>query len=408
MGNNCFFKATIREALYLIYKIEESRDNESLSLDVGFYFKPGRRETNMLIFMTFVVALLFGALGGFLYHLQQPLSEREGLSQISWPGRHTSPSGETPFHLGVLGDCLYGAVGGLLMVALLTRLLGEYVTPIFQASTISVSGELFIAWLYLIATSVLGGYLGLRLLRVASASSLMRWKRQLGQLQQQVQSLEGELRESRSSLLLQEATHKLLQGYLSEAKAFLEQALLLTPSRARVLAYLGYCKALLAQEQNRVEGQDPVTFEQALQDLNEGIRLVEERIDRRSEASVSAGMYYNRACVQYLKWSSQGRSPAKLTDEEVRRLALDIERALRLDHSNRIWNQLLSDCGLRHEEKSLPVHFVVTHDFKSLYEQSPAFKAFVQELKEARAPSFDVEAPFPRMAQGLELESVGY
>src|SRR5690606_7373581 len=142
--NNRFFKATIREALYLIYKIEESRDNESLSLDVGFYFKPGRRETNMLIFMTFVVALLFGALGGFLDHLQQPLSERQGQSQISWPGRHAGPSGETPFHLGVLGDCLYGAVGGLLMVALLTRLLGEYVTPIFQASTISVSGELFI------------------------------------------------------------------------------------------------------------------------------------------------------------------------------------------------------------------------------------------------------------------------
>src|SRR5690606_26897685 len=361
----------------------------------------------MLIFMTFMVALLFGAIGGFLYHIQQPVSEREGLSHISWPGRQTAP-GESSFQLGVLGDCLYGAVGGLLALALLTRLVGEYVTPIFQASAASLGGELFIAWLYLIATSVLGGYLGLRLLRAATSSSLMRWKRQLNQLQQHVQILEDELQESRSSLLLQEGVQKLAQGYFSEAKASLEQALALTPGRARVLAYLGYCKALLAQERNRVEGQEYVTLEQALQDLNEGIRLVEEKIDRRSEASVSAGMYYNRACIQYLKWCSQGRSPAKLADEDVRRLELDIERALRLDLTDRIWHQLLSDCGIREDDGNISGHFAVTDDLKDLYEHSRAFKAFVQGLKEAREHPFETESVFPRVAPGLELESVGY
>jgi len=363
----------------------------------------------MLIFTTFMVALLFGALGGMLYHLQQPASERVGLPRISWPGRQAPSTDGEPasFHLGVLGDCLYGAVGGILLLAVLTRLVGDFVTPIFQGSIATGGGELFNAWLYLIATSVLGGYLGLRLLRVATASSFVQWKRQLGQLQQDLQILEGELRESRSSLLLQEAIQKLEQQYFSEAKASLEQALALTPGRARILALLGYCKALMAQEQNRQEGQEHVTFEQALQDLNEGIRLVEDKVDRRGEASVSATMYYNRACILYLKWCSQGRSPGKLADEEVRRLALDFERALRLDQANRIWNRLLFDCGLSHDVERTSGEFAITDSLRQLYEQSRAFKAFVQGLKEAREPSFETDTELPRMA-GLELESVGY
>lgn len=362
----------------------------------------------MLIFMTFMVALLFGALGGLLYHLQQPPSEREGTSLISWPGRQSAEGtgGRPPFQLGVLGDCLYGAVGGLLLLALLVRLIGDYVTPIFQAGP-QVGGELFAAWLYLIATAVLGGYLGLRLLGIANSSRFMHWKRQLDQVRQDMQILEGELRESRSALLAQEAIQKLEQGYLVEAKEALERALALTPGRARILAYLGYCKSFLAQEQNRVEGQEHVTLEQALQDLNEGIRLVEEKIDRRADSSVTAALYYNRACVRYLKWRSQGRSPSRLNDEDIQRLEVDIERALRLDHADRIWNQLLADCGLNRNRVKSSAHPLVTDDFKELYEQSQAFKTYVEGLREAREPTLDTTYQFPRMPSPLELEGIG-
>jgi len=348
----------------------------------------------MLIVLAFFVALLCGAIGGFLYHTQQPAHERDGLSlqDISWPRSRSvndKPDEHERFYLGVIGDCLFGAVGGILLLALLNRLLGDYVSPIFDASAVALAPHsLFVAWLYLVATATFGGYLGLRLLRLTSGSGMAHWKRQLDQQRQDMQLLEAEVRESRSSLLVTEGIEKLKQGYLRQALTAFERALALTPGRARILGQLGYCKSLLAEEKNRVEGEEPVTIEQALRDLNEGIRLIEEQLDPEADPQAISPLYYNRARVQYLKWRGQGRSPARLKDDEIDQLKGDIQRALRQDVANRVWHGLLVDCGLAKMEAG--GEHLATRDFRDLYEQSPAFKTFVLELKESRTPSLGI------------------
>ncbi len=348
----------------------------------------------MLIVLAFFVALLCGAIGGFLYHTQQPAHERDGLGlqDISWPRSRVGtdrPEEHARLYLGVIGDCLFGAVGGILLLALLNRLLGDYVSPIFDPSAVAIAPHLlFIAWLYLVATATFGGYLGLRLLRLTTGSGMAHWKRQLEQQRQDMQLLEAEVRESRSGLLVREGSEKLKQGYLRKALKAFERALALTPGRAGILGQLGYCKSLLAEEKNRTEGEEPVTIEQALRDLNEGIRLIEEQLDPDADSQAASPLYYNRACVQYLKWRGQGRSPARFKDEEIDQLKGDIQRALRQDDANRIWHGLLVDCGLAKSEAG--ADHLTTRDFRDLYEHSSSFKTFVLELKESRAPSLGI------------------
>lgn len=346
----------------------------------------------MLIFTSIFVAILCGAMGGLLYHLQQSPAELESsrTRTIAWPfhrGRPDSDREPGRLYLGVFGDCLYGAAGGLFLLALMSRLVGNYVSPIFSEPSASGLQALFIAWLYLIVTALVGGFLGLRLLRLVTGSDLAQWKRQLEQQKQVMARLEELLRSTRASTLVAEALAKLQGAYYQEALRLLEQAVTMAPTDARLIGYLGYCKSFLAEERNRVAEHEHLTFDQALQDLNEAIRLVEERIDRQAGASTLSFLYYNRACVQYLKWRSQGRSPARLADEELDRLRGDIQRALRQDPGRRVWRALLSDCGLVTDRAGDGQDH--TGDFRDLYQESPGFRGFIQELREAREPELE-------------------
>ena len=385
----------------------------------------------------FLSATLLGCVGGALYY--------------AYLNKHLSITTKAGWGL----YAAFGGVGGLLLLLVVVSVFDNRLDPIYlifepEVGQTSLSkdfeeeplkgstneprlGPLLNAILWFFATTLLGGYLGIKLVPMFSEQVLDRLKHleeetekqkekitdfnqksddldmqmksvserankidsHLGGLEEKAKEVDARLtnraketddqfkaikNEYYSELKLLIGIEKENRRFYQEAIMEFEDALKVKSGQVAPHFHIGYCYMYLA---DNIENDDKrrAKYKESLEEFKIALKLMEEGITTAQNTKV--GIHYNSACLTYLIYAGQS---GNLDDDKVTDLIYHLTQAIELDNENLTIGSLLYDVGVndRHPQLSKAnENSEVPRDLEELYRTNQQFQKFIDKHKES-------------------------
>lgn len=296
--------------------------------------------TGVGVLACLTVAFLSGAMGGLLYHMQSQSIDEKSYC-LTHPRTVSRPNSNLPptraLLVGYIGDILYGGVGGVLLLAISMKGTSFNLNELLGGDNVIASGEKILQTIiYLLSLSLLGGYLGIKLLRMIADSTLntirnkLEWQEQelvhqQANLNEQREDLKGQeeitseigkhLKATRFNTLIGRSSELISKGFYTEALNCLNEANDILPNTAKFYLHSGYCKMYLSDYAN---GNGKTSYlKEALKDFESGISIFssDKRNDLIDETLDLVLLLYNKVCALNLTWLAENHS---ITQEDVR------------------------------------------------------------------------------------------
>jgi len=207
--------------------------------------------------------------------------------------------------LGFLGDMLLGGIAGLISIAIVDAIAGEWLLLKCHSSVFNKTecGELkienHVLKIRLFAVSFLAGFSGLKLMDRLSDGVLKKLEEQLEKAQDQANNATEIAKESESRSLSIEAYRKCDKKQYLEAKELMDEAIKLS----RTPLILSRASVVLSEEAIYLRSQG-VDAEKINKNWEDGLLLIDEALNefqkspslRGEEKNLLHKLYWNKAC----------------------------------------------------------------------------------------------------------------